>query len=237
MHYQELSQATKWQMSSQNELNSLRLYANKRAREWPAQTHTNNDDVAATEGETSHSPLLQVFGFASTKSQCTFDDDTIDESSPSYGPTVDNHSHPLLNPTDESLLVSFYASKIPHLRRRSISHPQRQLSTPSQFTSVHHPLCPRPQQSPPLIVRAPSLSLILGRRTQRPTPSVRRRSFEMMLQGGVTCAPSFLSSYSSDDFHLGNDSLVKIWVQEMMSGKHHSLVQLFCTQQLDMNSL
>jgi hypothetical protein len=81
----------------------------------------------------------------------------------------------------------------------------------------------------------------LKSRTKNPTPNpisppAKLRN-DVMLQGGVTCAPSFLSSYSSDDFHLGNDSLVIAWVQEMVSGKHHSLVQLFCPQQLDMNSL
>lgn len=114
MHYQEISQATKWQLSSQNELNSLRFCANKRAREWLAQTH----DAATSDGaevDTTQQPLLEVSGFASTRSNCKILDGEIDESSSSYGATADAKSHALLNPTDESLLLSFYASKIPHL--------------------------------------------------------------------------------------------------------------------------
>ena len=112
MHYQEISQATKWQLSSQNELNSLRFYANKRARDWLAQTH---DAATSDETDTSQQPLLEVSGFASARTDSKIHEGEIDESSTSYGATTDSKSHPLLNPTDESLLLSFYASKIPHL--------------------------------------------------------------------------------------------------------------------------
>jgi cyclin H len=117
MHYQETSQSSKWQLASQNELNSLRLAANKRAREWLAQSHeAAASDAADSAAEvTSQPPLLDVSGFASTKSSCTIHTSPIDESSPFYGPTVDSSNHPLLTPTEESLLLSFYASKIPHL--------------------------------------------------------------------------------------------------------------------------
>jgi cyclin H len=114
MHYQEISQVVKWQLSSQNELNSLRLCANKRAREWLAQTRDNTESSDGVAGDTTE-PLLEVAGFAAMKPKCEIHDDTIDESSPSYGPTQDSSSRPLLNPTDEALLLSFYASKIPHL--------------------------------------------------------------------------------------------------------------------------
>ena len=118
MHYQEMSQANKWQLSSQNELNSLRLCANKRAREWLAQSRDSamtNSEGGEADASASQVQLLDVAGFSSTRTECTAQEEPFDETSSSYGPTQDAHSHTLLNPSDESLLLSFYASKIPHL--------------------------------------------------------------------------------------------------------------------------
>ncbi|KAL7492851.1 hypothetical protein ACHAWX_000275 [Stephanocyclus meneghinianus] len=125
MHYHETSQATKWQLSSQNELNSLRERANRRAREWLAQGSGQTDDGGGDEAQQQQVPSipLEVFGFAATRgdrsSLTTAGSEDVpvvtDESSPSYGPTHNALKQPFLNPTDECLLLSFYASKIPNM--------------------------------------------------------------------------------------------------------------------------
>ncbi|KAL3791495.1 hypothetical protein HJC23_011526 [Cyclotella cryptica] len=122
MHYHETTQATKWQLSSQNELNSLREHANRRAREWLALGSGQIEDGGGDEQQLTSVPF-QVFGFAATRGErlslTTAEAQDVpvvaDESSPSYGPTHNAINQPLLNPTDECLLLSFYASKIPNL--------------------------------------------------------------------------------------------------------------------------
>jgi len=109
MLYEESSQAFKWQLSSQVELNSLRERANRRAR-----------DVLSREDAAP----LEVYGFADTRGdrpKSTTDDQVvqlISEDDPNYGPTKTSNargSNALLTPSDETLLLSFYCSKIPLL--------------------------------------------------------------------------------------------------------------------------
>mmetsp|Transcript_31670 Transcript_31670/g.63987 ORF Transcript_31670/g.63987 Transcript_31670/m.63987 type:complete len:404 (-) Transcript_31670:240-1451(-) len=109
MLYEESSQAFKWQLSSQVELNSLRERANRRAR-----------DVLSREDAAP----LEVYGFADTRGdrpKSTTDDQVVQlmsEDDPNYGPTKTSQargSTALLTPSDETLLLSFYCSKIPLL--------------------------------------------------------------------------------------------------------------------------
>eukprot|EP00804_Cyclotella_cryptica_P021760 CCRYP_000763-RA/>CCRYP_000763-RA protein AED:0.34 eAED:0.34 QI:0/0/0/1/0/0/2/0/394 len=91
MHYHETTQATKWQLSSQNELNSLREHANRRAREWLAQGSGQIEDGGGDEQQLTSVPF-QVFGFAATRGErlslATAEAQDVpvvaDESSPSY---------------------------------------------------------------------------------------------------------------------------------------------------------
>jgi len=110
MLYEESSQAFKWQLSSQVELNSLRERANRRAR-----------DVLSRE---DNAAPLEVYGFADTRGdrpKSTTDDQVVQlmsEDDPNYGPTKTSNargSTALLTPSDETLLLSFYCSKIPLL--------------------------------------------------------------------------------------------------------------------------
>ena len=126
MHYTESSQATKWQLSSQYELNSLRERANRRARDVLAQddneTTSADGDVKMEDATTTTSTPCQVYGFADTRGDKPKSTDTVDEdaqllqeSDPQYGPTNTSKSrgnNPLLTPTDEAALISFYCSKI-----------------------------------------------------------------------------------------------------------------------------
>eukprot|EP00985_Skeletonema_marinoi_P001383 scaffold553_cov129-Skeletonema_marinoi.AAC.3 len=109
MLYEESSQAFKWQLSSLVELNSLRERANRRAR-----------DVLSREDAAP----LEVYGFADTRRdrpKSTTDDQVVQlmaEDDPNYGPTKTYQargSTALLTPSDETLLLSFYCSKIPLL--------------------------------------------------------------------------------------------------------------------------
>ena len=109
MLYEESSQAFKWQLSAQVELNSLRERANRRAR-----------DVLSREDAAP----LEVYGFADTRGdrpKPTTDDQVVQlmsEHDPNYGPTKTSQargSTALLTPSDETLLLSFYCSKIPLL--------------------------------------------------------------------------------------------------------------------------
>mmetsp|Transcript_4573 Transcript_4573/g.7085 ORF Transcript_4573/g.7085 Transcript_4573/m.7085 type:complete len:404 (-) Transcript_4573:49-1260(-) len=109
MLYEESSQAFKWQLSSLVELNSLRERANRRAR-----------DVLSREDAAP----LEVYGFADTRGdrpKSTTDDQVVQlmsEDDPNYGPTKTSQargSTALLTPSDETLLLSFYCSKIPLL--------------------------------------------------------------------------------------------------------------------------
>eukprot|EP00804_Cyclotella_cryptica_P005094 CCRYP_011555-RB/>CCRYP_011555-RB protein AED:0.35 eAED:0.35 QI:0/0/0/1/0/0/2/0/217 len=91
MHYHETTQATKWQLSSQNELNSLREHANRRAREWLALGSGQIEDGGGDEQQLTSVPF-QVFGFAATRGErlslTTAEAQDVpvvaDESSPSY---------------------------------------------------------------------------------------------------------------------------------------------------------
>ena len=116
MHYKESSQATKWQLSCQAELNTLRENANRRARDV-----LSRDTNEAADGDGDATKTL--YGFAETRGErpksVELDDNIIDaqqqlmqESDTNYGPTSSKGNHPLLTPSDESLLVSFYCSKI-----------------------------------------------------------------------------------------------------------------------------
>ncbi|EED94131.1 predicted protein [Thalassiosira pseudonana CCMP1335] len=143
MHYEETSQATKWQLTSQHELNALREHANRRARDALACDTSTSSTVDGADGATSQNgedasaqpppqPLqinLEAFGFSATRGerpkQIDEDDNNsptdvpfIQETDPNYGPTLTSTprgSHPLLSPADESLLLTFYCSKIPLL--------------------------------------------------------------------------------------------------------------------------
>ena len=138
MHYEESSQATKWQLSSQVELNTLRENANKRARYvLSRENDSSSDDVkmedSATNNENSQSTkdACEVYGFDETRGERPKETKNLDEdndsssqqqlmleSDPEYGPTHTSKSlgnDPLLTPTDEELLISFYCSKIPLL--------------------------------------------------------------------------------------------------------------------------
>eukprot|EP00584_Thalassiosira_punctigera_P005008 CAMPEP_0172533396 /NCGR_PEP_ID=MMETSP1067-20121228/6122_1 /TAXON_ID=265564 ORGANISM="Thalassiosira punctigera, Strain Tpunct2005C2" /NCGR_SAMPLE_ID=MMETSP1067 /ASSEMBLY_ACC=CAM_ASM_000444 /LENGTH=415 /DNA_ID=CAMNT_0013318041 /DNA_START=31 /DNA_END=1278 /DNA_ORIENTATION=- len=145
MHYEESSQATKWQLSSQAELNSLRERSNRRAREVLSTCGDNFESVPADagggdvkmedvskEGGDSQKNMTnnpcEVYGFAETRGDppkaTDLGDDIIDsqqlmqESDPNYGPNRTSKTrgnHPLLTPGDESAFVTFYCSKIPSL--------------------------------------------------------------------------------------------------------------------------
>ena len=145
MLYEESSQAIKWQLSSQAELNSLRERANRRARDVlsreesaPAKAAAGEDTVMADANESqtaesSKSPAaantisLEAFGFAEsrgdrTKTAGANQDDNnhtlMTEDDPNYGPTKTSSargSNALLSPSDETALLSFYCSKIPLL--------------------------------------------------------------------------------------------------------------------------
>ncbi|KAL7445924.1 hypothetical protein ACHAXM_011743 [Skeletonema potamos] len=149
MLYEESSQAVKWQLSSQAELNSLRERANRRARDAlsreeesaagaagdysktaPADGNGSQSLTTTTTTKTSaaNNIPLTVFGFADTRGdrpKSTTDQDNNDqiillmsEDDPNYGPTKTSTargSNALLTPSDETLLLSFYCSKIPLL--------------------------------------------------------------------------------------------------------------------------
>lgn len=140
MFYEESSQAVKWQLSCQAELNSLRERANRRARDVLSGEESDpatagDDGELAADANTASMPLsatahtmsLEVFGFADTRGdrpkttdQCNNDHhlQLMSEDDPNYGPTKTSNargSHALLNPKDEASLLSFYCSKIPLL--------------------------------------------------------------------------------------------------------------------------
>ncbi|KAL7473388.1 hypothetical protein ACHAXS_013840 [Conticribra weissflogii] len=156
MHYEESSQARKWQLSSQYELNSLRERANRRARDvlsgessstrgGDPETENNRHGSSDPDGGDVTPPLpnnpqnpdgsipCQVHGFASSRGERpkllppTTSDDATETSletlstpslNPHYGPQLSSPargSHPLLTPSEESLLLTFYCSKIPLL--------------------------------------------------------------------------------------------------------------------------
>ncbi|KAL7531479.1 hypothetical protein ACHAWF_003784 [Thalassiosira exigua] len=131
MHFAESSQATKWQLASQVELNSFRERANRRAREALARDASGaaDGDAKADGGEKDGVPVApapgEVCGFDETRGdrpKAPADPDErrplMGESDPEYGPARASESrggHPLLSPADEALLVSFYCSKIPLL--------------------------------------------------------------------------------------------------------------------------
>lgn len=136
MHYGESSQATKWQLSSQAELNSLREATNRRARD--VLSHNGDVDVdndvkqEDTTTADSDSKVLdkpcKIYGFADIRGDrqkpTNSDDDAnaakqlMQESDENYGPSHASKSrgnNPLLTPSDEASLISFYCSKIPLL--------------------------------------------------------------------------------------------------------------------------
>lgn len=143
MLYEESSQAIKWQLSSQAELNSLRERANRRARDVLSREESDSaaaggeDTVMAdaNESQTAESSKssaaatnisLEAFGFAEsrgdrTKTASANQDDNhtlMTEDDPNYGPTKTSSargSNALLSPSDETALISFYCSKIPLL--------------------------------------------------------------------------------------------------------------------------
>lgn len=143
MLYEESSQAIKWQLSSQAELNSIRERANRRARDVLSREESDSaaaggeDTVMAdaNESQTAESSKssaaatnisLEAFGFAEsrgdrTKTASANQDDNhtlMTEDDPNYGPTKTSSargSNALLSPSDETALLSFYCSKIPLL--------------------------------------------------------------------------------------------------------------------------
>ena len=150
MLYEESSQAVKWQLTSQAELNSLRERANRRARDvlsreeemlsavsaadgddGTASAADGNDSQSKTKPSAANNIPLEVFGFADTRGDrpkpTTTDQDTnndqegqffLSEDNPNYGPIQTSKargSNALLTPSDETLLLSFYCSKIPLL--------------------------------------------------------------------------------------------------------------------------
>eukprot|EP01082_Thalassiosira_pseudonana_P002686 g3544.t1 g3544 contig12:2296124-2296660(+) len=117
MHYEETSQATKWQLTSQHELNALREHANRRARDALACDTSTSSTVDGADGATSQNgedasaqpppqPLqinLEAFGFSATRGerpkQIDEDDNNsptdvpfIQETDPNYGPTLTSTS-------------------------------------------------------------------------------------------------------------------------------------------------
>jgi len=139
MLYEESSQAFKWQLSSQAELNSLRERANRRARDVLSREEesaaSSSGPVVSAVADDSQQPTaikqssastvpLEVFGFADTRGdrpKSATDDQAaalMSEDDPNYGPTKTSKargSNALLTPSDETLLLSFYCSKIPLL--------------------------------------------------------------------------------------------------------------------------
>ena len=142
MLYEESSQAIKWQLSSQAELNSLRERANRRARDVLSREESDSaaaggedtEMADANESQTAESSKssaaatnisLEAFGFAEsrgdrTKTASANQDDNhlMTEDDPNYGPTKTSSargSNALLSPSDETALISFYCSKIPLL--------------------------------------------------------------------------------------------------------------------------
>ncbi len=144
MRYEESTQANKWQLSSQIELNSLREHANRRARVALSESGDGdikiedgtNEGVAVMDGDVNSQDdsgsIRRVFGLSKTRvdrpassaiGSEEFDDDCqqqqlMDEFDPNYGPTNTSNArgnHPLLSPADEAALISFYCSKIPLL--------------------------------------------------------------------------------------------------------------------------
>ena len=125
MYYGESSQATKWQLSSQDELNTIREFANRRA--WNAlttstSTTTKNiisDAMLSVEDDGTTSGKIKDDNNppTATAHQCEvvygFDETTIavrNESDPNS-----STSSSALTPSDEATLISFYCSKIPLL--------------------------------------------------------------------------------------------------------------------------
>lgn len=139
MLYEESSQAVKWQLSSQAELNSLRERANRRARDvlsreeesaasssGPVASSVADDSQQSAAIKQSASAVpLEVFGFANTRGdrpKSTTNSQAaaalMSEDDPNYGPTKTSKargSNALLTPSDEVLLLSFYCCKIPLL--------------------------------------------------------------------------------------------------------------------------
>lgn len=138
MHYEESSQATKWQLTSQLELNSLRERANRRARDALSADADDGGDVKMEDATTSDgadgdsqpaakNPLHVVYGFAESRGdrpkaaeldERADDEQLMGESDPGYGPTAASKSRggaALLGPADEASLIAFYCSKIPLL--------------------------------------------------------------------------------------------------------------------------
>lgn len=143
MLYEESSQAIKWQLSSQAELNSLQERANRRARDVLSREESDSaaaggedtEMADANESQTAESSKssaaatnisLEAFGFAEsrgdrTKTASANQDDNhtlMTEDDPNYGPTKTSSargSNALLSPSDETALLSFYCSKIPLL--------------------------------------------------------------------------------------------------------------------------
>jgi len=139
MYYGESSQATKWQLSSQVELNTIREFANRRAcnalaTSTSATTKNISDamsveDDGTTSGKikddndppTATTHQCEVYGFDETTIAVRNESDPNSSTSSSSSAAEDDVScarRPpplLLTPSDEATLISFYCSKIPLL--------------------------------------------------------------------------------------------------------------------------
>ena len=141
MFYGESSQATKWQLSSQVELNTIREFANRRACNALATSTsaiTKNagdyamlsvEDDGTTSGKikddnnphTATSQCEMVYGFDETTIAVrnVSDPNSSTSSSSAAEDVVSCDARPpplpLLTPSDEATLISFYCSKIPLL--------------------------------------------------------------------------------------------------------------------------
>jgi hypothetical protein len=117
IHYQEMLQATKWQLSFQNESNAL-LWEQRRAWEWLAKDGGNFLwGYQNASSETAQSLWIRRnWGEQALATNSETPDVPTLESLPLCGPAHNALLHPLLNPTvGATLLLSFYTSKIPHL--------------------------------------------------------------------------------------------------------------------------
>jgi cyclin H len=126
MYYGESSQANKWQLSSQVELNTIREFANRRACNalitTSTSTNTTNnvgdaamlvEDNGTTSSIKDDNPLpatqCEVYGFDETTRALK------DESDPNSSSTTTENAPPLLTASEEATLITFYCSKIPLL--------------------------------------------------------------------------------------------------------------------------
>jgi cyclin H len=118
MYYGESSQANKWQLSSQIELNTIREFANRRACNALITTSTSTNTTKNVEDNGTMSNTVKD---GNSGDQCDvygFDETTLavmNESDPNSSSTTIESAPPLLTASEEATLIAFYCSKIPLL--------------------------------------------------------------------------------------------------------------------------